>query len=88
MDTSTAVGVYSDFNLPVTSMFVLAAAVVLLALPICAVLGYVAGRRARQRVLNAGRDIDVMVAETTLGSSCAVRAIAGLHARQWIELFQ
>jgi hypothetical protein len=71
MDTATAAGVYTDLNLPSISIAV-TAMILFVSLPVCAVLGFAIGHRVRERMLRARRDIDVMVAETTLGAFLAL----------------
>ncbi|ESQ15720.1 MAG TPA: hypothetical protein DDY14_11215 [Chromatiaceae bacterium] len=71
MDTATAAGVYTDLNLPSISIAV-TAMILFVSLPVCAVLGFAIGHRVRKRLLRARRDIDVMVAETTLGAFLAL----------------
>lgn len=74
MEPTTAVAVYGEVNLPALSvlqtLFVL-----LLLLPLAAMLGWKLGSVRRKQTLAAGREIDMVVGETTLG---AILAILGL----------
>lgn len=74
MESLTAVGVYGEVSLPTLS---LGATVILLlvALPTAALIGHAFGRRQRTRILAAGKQVDKMIGETSLG---AVLALLGL----------
>ena len=71
MESTTVVEIYSDLNIPATSM--LASTLVLfVSLPILAIAGFVVGRRVRTKRLQAGLSIDNLVGETTLGAFLAL----------------
>lgn len=74
MEPDTAVTVYSEIALPALSIL---QTLILLAilLPAAALLGWRLGHLRRRRRLAAGREIDMVVGETTLG---AILAIFGL----------
>ncbi|WP_424975066.1 hypothetical protein [Dinoroseobacter sp. S124A] len=74
MDGMTAASVYEDMHLPVLSMGGIVILLLVL-LPAAAVIGHALGRRQRQRTLAAGREVDKVTGETSLG---AILGILGL----------
>ncbi|WP_068113079.1 hypothetical protein [Tropicimonas marinistellae] len=74
MDTMDAAALYDRISLPVLTIQA-AALVLLITLPAAAVLGFLSGAMRRKMLLAAGRDVDHVVGETTLG---AILALLGL----------
>ncbi len=67
MEIDRVLEIYTDFNLPIASMLV-TTWVLFLSIPTFALLGFQIGRYVRLHLQKRGREIDIMVAETTLAA--------------------
>ncbi|MEX0282069.1 MAG: hypothetical protein AB3N13_12875 [Arenibacterium sp.] len=74
MDATTAIAAYNSISFPIVSLFA-SGIVLFITLPLAAVLGYVSGARTRRRQLKNGREIELVLGETTLA---AILALLGL----------
>lgn len=74
MDATSAIAAYNSISLPILSLFE-TAIVLFIALPLAAVLGYLIGARTRRRLLERGKEIEMVLGETTLA---AILGLLGL----------
>ncbi|MEM9248660.1 MAG: hypothetical protein AAGB05_08180 [Pseudomonadota bacterium] len=74
MQYDTAAAIYTDLTVPSTSLLGLVL-LLLVTLPLAAVAGFYTGKSRRATVLQQGKEIDMVVGETTLG---AIMALLGL----------
>ncbi|WP_424971215.1 hypothetical protein [Dinoroseobacter sp. S76] len=74
MDVLTAAAVYEDMHLPIMGVGGVVFLLIVL-LPTAAVVGHALGRRQRERTLAAGKEVDKVTGETSLG---AILGILGL----------
>jgi hypothetical protein len=74
MEPTTAVAVYGEMDLPALSILGTLLLLIVI-LPLAALTGWWLGQRRRRQTLEAGKQIDMIVGETTLG---AILAMLGL----------